>query len=209
MYKDPVAEQVAALKVTDTSVICAQPADGSQIMAIERALAGASFVLQGPPGSGKSQTITNLLANAMNRGKKVLFVAEKQAALQEVQERLEAVQLGPYCLVLHDSGTKPEKLRQQLREALDQQPKLEEKTQRTFEEKFAAAAHQLDEYRKNVYAPNAAGFSFARAYYRLGELGEGPTAVVPRSVLEMDIETVADLQKNLLEIEQNPYTNTL
>jgi len=201
VYKDPAAEQVAALKVSDTSVICAQPADGSQIGAIERALAGSSFVLQGPPGSGKSQTITNLLANAMNRGKKVLFVAEKQAALQEVQERLEAVKLGPYCLVLHDSGTKPEQLRQQLREALDQQPKLEEKTHRKFEEKFAAAAHQLDEYRKNVYAPNAAGFSFARAYYRLGELGEGPVAEVPRSVLELDLEVVSELQKNLLELD--------
>ena len=201
VFKDPAAEQIEALNVTDTSVICAQPADGSQIMAIERALAGSSFVLQGPPGSGKSQTITNLLANAMFRNKKVLFVAEKQSALQEVQERLEAVKLGPYCLVLHDSGTKPVQLRQQLREALDQQPRLEENTHRTFEQKFEAAAHQLDEYRKNVYTPNAAGFSFARAYYRLGELGEGLTAEVPRTVLKMDVESVGELQKNLLEID--------
>ena len=200
-YKDPAAEQVEALKLSDMSTICAQLADGSQIRAIERALAGSSFVLQGPPGSGKSQTITNLLANAMNRGKKVLFVAEKQAALQEVQERLEAVKLGPYCLVLHDSGTKPEKLREQLREALDQQPKLEEKAHRTFEQKFEAAAHQLDEYRKHVYAPNRAGFSFARAYYRLGELGEGATVEIPRTLLDMDLEVVGELQKNLLEID--------
>jgi KaiC/GvpD/RAD55 family RecA-like ATPase len=200
-FKDPVAEQLASLSISDTTTICAQPADGSQIRAIERALAGSSFVLQGPPGSGKSQTITNLLANAMNRGKKVLFVAEKQAALQEVQERLEAVKLGPYCLVLHDSGTKPERLREQLREALDQQPKLEEKVHRSFEERFAAAAHQLDEYRQNVYSPNKAGFSFARSYYRLGELGEGITVEVPRSILEMDLESVSELQKNLLEID--------
>lgn len=201
VYKDPAAEQFAAININDTSTICAQPADGSQIRAIERALAGSSFVLQGPPGSGKSQTITNLLANAMHRGKKVLFVAEKQAALQEVQERLEAVKLGPYCLVLHDSGTKPEQLRKQLRDALDQNPKIEEKTHRTFEQKFEAAAHQLDEYRKHVYAPNKAGFSFARAYYRLGELGEGPIADVPRSMLELDTNAVGDLQRNLLEID--------
>lgn len=201
VFKDPAAERFASLQVNDTSTICAQPADGSQIRAIERALAGSSFVLQGPPGSGKSQTITNLLANAMNRGKKVLFVAEKQAALQEVQERLEAVKLGPYCLVLHDSGTKPEQLRQQLREALDQQPKLEEKVHRAFEQNFEAAAHQLDEYRKHVYAPNKAGFSFARAYYRLGELGEGPTAEVPRSLLDIDADRADELRKNLLEID--------
>jgi len=200
-YKDPVADELANLKVNDTSTICAQPADGSQIRAIESALAGSSFVLQGPPGSGKSQTITNLLANAMNRGKKVLFVAEKQAALDEVHERLEAVKLSPYCLELHDSGTKPEKLREQLRDALDQQPKLEEKAHRIFEEKFSAASHQLDEYRRNVYAPNKAGFSFARAYFRLGELGEGLTVEVPRTVLEMDLDSVGELQKNLLEID--------
>jgi len=201
IYKDPAAEQFASLKINDTSTICAQPADGSQIQAIERALAGCSFVLQGPPGSGKSQTITNLLANAMHRGKKVLFVAEKQAALQEVQERLEAVKLEPYCLVLHDSGTKPEQLRKQLRDALDQNPKIDEKTHRTFEQKFEAAAHQLDEYRKHVYAPNKAGFSFAVAYYRLGELGEGQIAAVPRSMLEIDLDAVGELQRNLLEID--------
>ena len=201
VYKDPAAEQFASLNINDTSTICAQPADGSQIRAIERALVGSSFVLQGPPGSGKSQTITNLLANAMHRGKKVLFVAEKQAALQEVQERLEAVKLGPYCLVLHDSGTKPEQLRKQLRDALDQNPKIEEKTHRSFEQKFEAAAHQLDEYRRHVYAPNKAGFSFARAYYRLGELGEGQIAEVPRSILELDLDAVGELQRNLLEID--------
>lgn len=200
-FKDPVADDLINLKVEDNSTICAQSADGSQIWAIERALAGSSFVLQGPPGSGKSQTITNLLANAMNRGKKVLFVAEKQAALQEVEERLEAVNLGPYCLVLHDSGTKPEKIREQLRSALDQQPKLEEKAHRNFEERFAATAHQLDEYRRNVYGQNNAGFSFARAYYRLGELGEGFTAEIPRPVLDLHPESVGELQKNLLEID--------
>lgn len=201
IFNDPAAEQVEKLALNDVSTICAQPADGSQIRAIERALAGSSFVLQGPPGSGKSQTITNLLANAMHRGKKVLFVAEKQAALQEVQERLEAVNLGPYTLVLHDSGTKPDQVRQQLREALDQQPRLEENTHRTFEERFEAAAHQLDEYRRHVYMPNKAGFSFAGAYFRLGELGEGPIADVPRSVLEVDIERIGQLQRGLLEID--------
>ena len=201
VFKDPAADQFAEFNLNDTTTICAQPADGSQIRAIERALAGSSFVLQGPPGSGKSQTITNLLANAMYRGKKVLFVAEKQSALQEVQERLEAVNLGPYCLVLHDSGTKPEQLRQQLREALDQQPKLDEKTHQNFEQRFEAAAHQLDEYRKNVYLPNNAGFSFARAYYRLGELGDGPIVEVPRSMLDIPAEVVSGLQQNLLEID--------
>ena len=63
-------------------------ADSSQIEAIEMAKAGASFVLQGPPGTGKSQTITNIIAECLCDGKKVLFVSEKQAALNVVFDKL-------------------------------------------------------------------------------------------------------------------------
>ena len=201
-FQDPASDGDHEVKFDDTSIVSAQSADGSQIQAIERALSGQSFVLQGPPGSGKSQTITNLLANAMYRGKKVLFVAEKLSALEEVQERLEEVMLGPYCLVLHDSGTKPEKLREQLRDALDQNPTIDEKIYRQFEDEFAVAAGQLDEYRRNVYGRNNAGFSFASAYYRLGELGDGAVVDVPRSFLEIDQTAVAQLQRATYEIEE-------
>jgi|694.fasta_scaffold43490_2 hypothetical protein len=201
-FQDPASNGDQEVKFDDTSVVSAQSADGSQIRAIERALSGQSFVLQGPPGSGKSQTITNLLANAMHRGKKVLFVAEKLSALEEVQERLEEVLLGPYCLVLHDSGTKPEKLREQLRDALDQNPNIDERIHRQFEDEFAVAAGQLDEYRRNVYGRNNAGFSFASAYSRLGELGVGPVVDVPRSFLEIDQISVAQLLRATYEIEE-------
>ena len=201
-FQDPASNGEQEVKFDDTSVVSAQSADGSQIRAIERALSGQSFVLQGPPGSGKSQTITNLLANAMHRGKKVLFVAEKLSALEEVQERLEEVMLGPYCLVLHDSGTKPEALREQLRDALDQNPNIDERIHRQFEDEFAVAAGQLDEYRRNVYGRNNAGFSFASAYSRLGELGDGPVVDVPRSFLEIDQASVAQLLRATYEIEE-------
>ena len=200
-FQDPAAKNLESLVVNDTSVMCAQSADGSQINAIERALSGSSFVLQGPPGSGKSQTITNLLANAMYRGKKVLFVAEKQSALQEVQERLEEVMLWPYCLSLHDSGTKPEELRAQLRDALEQKPSISEKTHETNEDEFAAAAKHLDNYRRNVYDPNKAGFSFASAYFRLGELGDGPIAQVARPFLDLEKDQVEMLRRGLLNLD--------
>ena len=70
------------------------PADSSQLHAIAEAAAGRTFVLEGPPGTGKSQTITNLLAHAMAAGRRVLFVAEKRAALDVVKKRLEAVGIG-------------------------------------------------------------------------------------------------------------------
>lgn len=81
-------------------------ADSSQIKAISDALDGRSFVMQGPPGTGKSQTITNIIANALYHGKRVLFVSEKKAALEVVQNRLESIGLGPYCLELHSNKTR-------------------------------------------------------------------------------------------------------
>ena len=64
-------------------------ADGSQSLAIEAVRQGRSLVIQGPPGTGKSQSITNLIATAVLDGQRVLFVAEKLAALEVVKRRLE------------------------------------------------------------------------------------------------------------------------
>ncbi len=78
-------------------------ADGSQLTAIDAALRGHTFVLQGPPGTGKSQTIANIIAASMAAGRRVLFVAEKRAALEVVAKRLRAVGLGDACLELHSN----------------------------------------------------------------------------------------------------------
>lgn len=79
------------------------PIDSSQMAAVIEAGRGRSFILYGPPGTGKSQTITNLIANALYQGKRVLFVAEKMAALSVVQNRLEKIGLGPFCLEMHSN----------------------------------------------------------------------------------------------------------
>ena len=76
--------------------------DSSQEEAIRMSKSGVSFVMQGPPGTGKSQTITNIIAEALGDGKKVLFVAEKAAALQVVLKRLTDAGLDDFCLSLHD-----------------------------------------------------------------------------------------------------------
>lgn len=76
-------------------------ADSSQIKAIKDCAEGKSFILQGPPGTGKSQTITNMIVNAIYHGKTVLFVAEKMAALEVVQKRLEKLSLDRFALEAH------------------------------------------------------------------------------------------------------------
>ena len=76
-------------------------ADSSQRQAIIAAKDGKSFILDGPPGTGKSQTIANIIAELMAKGKSILFVSEKAAALDVVNKRLQAANLGDYVLELH------------------------------------------------------------------------------------------------------------
>lgn len=94
---DSDVEKNAPFLITD--------ADSSQHSAVVDALKGESMILQGPPGAGKSQTITNLIANALYQGKKVLFVSEKKAALDVVYQRLKKAQLEDFCLELHSDKT--------------------------------------------------------------------------------------------------------
>ncbi|HWD41720.1 MAG TPA: DUF4011 domain-containing protein [Fimbriimonas sp.] len=77
-------------------------ADASQTIALIRAKEGLSIVVEGPPGTGKSQTITNVISEAVAAGKTVLFVSAKRAALDVVKRKLQEADLGPMCLDLHD-----------------------------------------------------------------------------------------------------------
>ncbi len=81
------------------------PCDSAQFSAVAESEKGTTFVLHGPPGTGKSQTITNIIANAVDKGKRVLFVAEKKAALQVVKKRLSDIGIGDFCLELHSGKT--------------------------------------------------------------------------------------------------------
>ena len=94
------------------------PADASQWGAIALSQKGKSFVLHGPPGTGKSQTITNIIANALNDNRSVLFVAEKQAALSVVKKRLDMLGLGDFCLELHSNKTNKTEVVQKLQNTL-------------------------------------------------------------------------------------------
>ena len=98
---------------------CPVAADSSQLSAVLAAVRGRNFVLHGPPGTGKSQTITNLIACCMAAGKSVLFVAEKRAALEVVQRRLRKIGLAPFCLELHSNKAGKAEVLRQFKESLD------------------------------------------------------------------------------------------
>jgi hypothetical protein len=97
----PIAEELITPELQDRFDVV--PCDPTQASAIGQARSGPSYIIQGPPGTGKSQTITNLIADYVARGKRVLFVCEKRAAIDVVFARLKQVGLGELCCLVHDS----------------------------------------------------------------------------------------------------------
>ena len=95
-------------------------ADSSQRVSIEYALRGQSFVMKGPPGTGKSQTIANMIAECIANGKSVLFVSDKMAALEVVYKRLSEVGLSHFCLELHSSKANKQQVVAELKRSLDE-----------------------------------------------------------------------------------------
>lgn len=115
---DPVPEErldeVAPPETTPLII----DADSSQRRCVQAALDGKPFVMNGPPGTGKTQTIANIIAALMNAGKSVLFVSEKAAALDVAYDRLASVGLGHYVLKLHSHQSTRKAVAQELGKAL-------------------------------------------------------------------------------------------
>ena len=112
----PTAGDGADAPENDYSVL---DADSSQRSAIDAVLAGRSLVIHGPPGTGKSQTIANLIAAMVARGRKVLFVAEKRAAIDAVLSRLVGVNLGDLVLDIHEGARDRQRIAADLGATLD------------------------------------------------------------------------------------------
>ena len=174
-------------------------ADSSQLRAIRDAVAGRSFVMHGPPGTGKSQTITNIIANALYMGKRVLFVSEKKAALEVVQKRLEEIGLDPFCLELHSNKTRKSVVLSKLDRTLSL-------SRGTAPESFAGDAARMDEEKQRLdshaEAVNRiypAGFSLydcVSAYIHLPE--DLPARRIPSSVLaSLDVSGFREMQSAL------------
>jgi very-short-patch-repair endonuclease len=133
--------------------------DSSQIAAIHASGMDGDFVLEGPPGTGKSQTIANLIAHNIGLGRKVLFVAEKMTALNVVQERLKKVGLGDFCLELHSSKANKRDVLAQLDRAWTNR---EEKTVDEWAheaQKLKTIRDQLNGLVVALHTPGATGIS--------------------------------------------------
>lgn len=126
-------------------------ADSSQHSALIDAIDGHNLVIEGPPGTGKSQTITNLIAAAMLSGKKVLFVAEKLAALEVVKRRLDKAGLGDFCLELHSHKSQKRKVLEEINSRIVGQSKLQSPQKIDAEvARYEELKNQLNDYAKEI-----------------------------------------------------------
>jgi len=117
----PVATDLDRL-VPSRSAMHILDADSSQHEAIEAVKLGANLVIDGPPGTGKSQTIANMIAELLAGGKTVLFVSEKTAALDVVKRRLDRCGLGDFCLELHSAKSNKKSVLAELGRCLELAP---------------------------------------------------------------------------------------
>lgn len=125
--------------------------DSSQLEAIENATNGKSFCLQGPPGSGKSQTITNIISSLLGNGKKILFVSEKIAALRVVFENLKRAGLSDFAIELHSNKTNKKDFIENLYQA-SVMPKYDLDVKTKFiEVKYENLKYNLGAYEKDLH----------------------------------------------------------
>lgn len=190
-------------------------ADSSQHSAIVDVMAGKSLVIEGPPGTGKSQTITNIIAACLSAGKSVLFVAEKLTALQVVQRRLQAAGLAPFLLELHSNKTN----KRQVLESLDSRLDLHTTAPPGLDALIVGLSDRkkkLDEYAKllNTVTGNRLGLTIHQVLWRaeqhrinLGEHTEKLIGIVVPSAphvtvsaLEADFNRITSLSQTFKDI---------
>ena len=175
-------------------VMCPLEADGSQLAAILAAADGKSFVLEGPPGTGKSQTIANLIAQCTASGKSVLFVSQKRAALEVVEARLQAIGLHPFLLELHSKkASKPEFI-QQLREAADFRARRPPRDWGAEADQLGAAREELNSLVRALHRLRDPGTSLYAAIAEAEARRAGPLLELGRAV---EFESVARVRQDV------------
>ncbi|MES2103725.1 MAG: DUF3320 domain-containing protein [Pseudomonadota bacterium] len=180
------------IEFTPDKTFCPLPADSSQLSAVMAAVKGKDFVLVGPPGTGKSQTISNLIAQCLAEGKRVLFVSEKIAALDVVYRRLREVGLGEFCLELHSSKARKLDVLSQLKSAWEAQGDIDPDEWRAQADKLKRYRDDLNQYVERLHQKHRNGLTIYRAIGRVvdgedvAELGLSWSSSAFHNTLQLD-----------------------
>ncbi len=199
-------------------------ADSSQIAVIEDAKKGNSLVVEGPPGTGKSQTIVNLISELLANEKKILFVSEKMAALDVVKKRMDSIGLGNYCLELHSNKTRKRAFLDDLNKSL-LQDKVSVEDYEDYD-KLKQSISKLNEYSELIRSKygdtNLTIYDLIGLYeYKYQELEKYGQRVYKfnlpslkkynpqkRSELLSNIDQIAEIYKLINPIKDNPWNYT-
>ena len=177
--------------------------DSSQLEAVIESGRGKSFILYGPPGTGKSQTITNMIANALYQGKRVLFVAEKMAALEVVEKRLDKVGLAPFCLELHSNKVTKSYFLRQMQKALDVVHTKEPSDYAQMSERLFAHRKELIAYVEKLHRLQPSQLSLYDCIARYLSIGGDElkgSLPAPDKVTKGDMERWAEATESLATV---------
>jgi len=152
------------------------PADSSQLAAVMAVSEGQDFVLVGPPGTGKSQTIANMISQCLAVGKTVLFVAEKTAALDVVYRRLKEHGLGDCCLELHSNKAERRKFLDQLDSAWQNNRRVSKNDWLLISERLKIRRDQLNAYVAAIHRKHPNGWT---AFEAMGTCVKGGDRATP------------------------------
>ncbi len=177
-------------------------ADSSQSVAALAAATGRTFVLEGPPGTGKSQTITNIIAQAVAGGKRVLFVAEKLAALSVVHKRLERVGLAPFCLEVHSNKASKKEVLEQIAKAFDAAGSREPAGWQTLAADLERTRAGLNDLVDRLHSVRPIGRSFFQvAAYLIALSGEADIELRLENVAAVEAAFIDGLRLQLEAVE--------
>lgn len=175
--EDTSNEQILDGQLHPADIALPISTDSSQLHAIVNSGKGKSFVLHGPPGTGKSQTITNIIANALYAGKRVLFVAAKKAALDVVESRLESIGIGSFCLELHSNKSKKSDVLAQLKAATQVINKKAPESFKQDADRLFELRNELNIYVEALHKKHSSGFSLYELFVAYNKLPKGEDKV--------------------------------
>lgn len=209
-------------KITPEEFYAPLNCDSSQMVAVEASSKEQDFVLEGPPGTGKSETITNMICHNLALGRKVLFVAEKMAALQVVYRRMEKVGLSHLCIELHSNKANKKGVLEQLNNAWSRRESASQYTWIERAKKLKEIRHSLNNYVHELHKKNLLGFSARKAMSRVVryeklhplrlEWNENPEQAPVQTEEQVDkfLQCARELGiafRDVVDIEQSVFSN--